>query len=41
VVEAHHGRITAENAPGGGALFTVHLPKAPAAQSPERAESAH
>ncbi len=29
VVAAHHGEITAENAPGGGALFTVRLPKAP------------
>jgi signal transduction histidine kinase len=27
VVEAHHGRIRAENAPGGGALFVVELPK--------------
>jgi two-component system OmpR family sensor kinase len=27
VVEAHHGQISAENAPGGGALFVVRLPK--------------
>ncbi len=28
IVEAHHGRIRAENRPGGGAIFTVSLPKA-------------
>jgi two-component system OmpR family sensor kinase len=27
VVEAHHGQIEAQNAPGGGALFLVRLPK--------------
>jgi two-component system OmpR family sensor kinase len=27
VVEAHHGKIRAENATGGGALFVVELPK--------------
>jgi two-component system OmpR family sensor kinase len=27
VVEAHHGQISAENAPGGGASFVVRLPK--------------
>ena len=32
VVEAHHGQINAENAPGGGAAFVVRLPKPP--QSP-------
>jgi signal transduction histidine kinase len=29
LVEAHGGRITAENAPGGGAQFTVSLPLSP------------
>ena len=31
VIDAHGGRISAENAPGGGALFVVVLPKARAA----------
>jgi len=26
IIESHHGRITAENAPGGGSVFTVYLP---------------
>jgi two-component system OmpR family sensor kinase len=30
IVEAHHGRVHAENAAGGGARFTVHLPARPA-----------
>ena len=30
VVAAHGGRITADDAPGGGARFTVHLPAVPA-----------
>jgi two-component system OmpR family sensor kinase len=29
VVEAHHGQISARNAPGGGAAFVVRLPKSP------------
>jgi two-component system, OmpR family, sensor kinase len=29
VVEAHGGQVSALNAPGGGALFTVRVPKAP------------
>jgi signal transduction histidine kinase len=26
IIESHHGRITAENAPDGGSIFTVYLP---------------
>ncbi len=26
IIENHHGRITAENAPDGGSIFTVYLP---------------
>ena len=28
IVESYHGRITAENAPDGGSIFTVYLPAA-------------
>jgi two-component system OmpR family sensor kinase len=36
VVEAHHGAISAQQAPGGGALFLVRLPKsAPEAVVPD------
>jgi two-component system OmpR family sensor kinase len=31
IVEAHGGRVRAENAPGGGAAFLVELPAAPPA----------
>jgi len=33
IVERYHGRITAENAPHGGSIFTVYLP---AASNPEK-----
>jgi signal transduction histidine kinase len=26
IIESYHGRITAQNAPDGGGIFTVHLP---------------
>jgi signal transduction histidine kinase len=31
IIEEHDGEINAENAPGGGAVFTVRLPKTPRA----------
>jgi two-component system OmpR family sensor kinase len=34
IVHAHDGSVTAENALGGGAAFTVTLPALPAAQAP-------
>jgi len=35
IVEAHHGRIWAENRPGGGTIVVVTLPGAPAAAAPD------
>jgi signal transduction histidine kinase len=32
IVEAHHGRIAAENGPAGGALFRLSLPAAPSSR---------
>ena len=37
VVKAHDGRVSAQNAPGGGAVFTVRLP---ASSPPEPASAA-
>jgi len=34
IVEAHGGTITGDNAPGGGAVFTVEFPMAPAPARP-------
>lgn len=33
IIERYNGRITAENAPGGGSIFTVYLPVAKMANS--------
>ena len=33
IIEGYNGRITAENAPGGGSIFTVYLPVAKIANS--------
>lgn len=37
VVEAHHGTISVEDAPGGGALFRLRLPGAPSGQGENNA----
>jgi two-component system OmpR family sensor kinase len=37
IVDAHHGRISAANAPGGGAVFTVSLPLAQRSSAAPRA----
>ena len=34
VVELHGGSITASNAPGGGAQFTLHFPRRPPEAAP-------
>jgi two-component system OmpR family sensor kinase len=33
IVDAHSGRVSAANAPGGGALFTISLPAAPRSEA--------
>jgi two-component system OmpR family sensor kinase len=37
VIQAHHGQISARNAPGGGALFSVRLPRS-ASEPAERSQ---
>jgi len=37
IVDAHHGRISAANAPGGGAVFTVSLPLAQRSRTAQHA----
>ncbi|MEA2437508.1 MAG: two-component system, OmpR family, sensor kinase [Thermoleophilaceae bacterium] len=44
IVDGHHGRVSAANAPGGGASFTISLPaaepeSAPAAPAPPKASA--
>ena len=39
LVEAHHGRISAANRPGGGALFLIELPATEPLQLPEEPSS--
>jgi two-component system, OmpR family, sensor kinase len=39
IVHAHHGTISADDAPGGGARFVATLPAAPQAMNPEASAS--
>jgi signal transduction histidine kinase len=39
VIEDHHGRIAAANAPEGGAVFTITLPLRPEQRDNWKAES--
>ncbi|WNZ65470.1 PAS domain-containing sensor histidine kinase [Myxococcus sp. MxC21-1] len=39
IVETHGGRISARNLPGGGAAFTIRLPREPGSVSARRAET--